>query len=158
LNIHRLYIGPSKDGAAVLYEARGDEAFPVDDTSELPRNLDLAGVLDDLDVAPPSLDSIVWAVLPRPDGAGGVRGVLDVRAPVLADWGPVWRPQPEVVVTRSDNGWDIDVDEGLVAGWIEEDRIVWDSGGIDSHSDAVAEFLSQPMETLRVLGALKLLS
>lgn len=154
----RLLAGNDERGRPVLFEVRGREAVPLSATDDLPRGLELDGVLGDSDLGAPDLDSILWAVLPRPDGKGGVVGTLDVRAPVLAEWGPVWRPQLEVKVCRVDGDWDIDVDNGLAGGRLVAGRIEWDSGGIDSHAEVVPRFLSKPLETARLAAVVKMVS
>ena len=151
--------GNDDDGNPILFEVRGKQAHPLTATADLPRGMELGGILGEDELGEPSLDTIRWAALPRPDGDGGVTGTLDVCAPVLSDvWGPVWRPQCEVKVARADGAWDIDVDEGLAEGYLVSGRIEWDGGGLDSHAAAVRRFLSQPLETARLAGAVKRIS
>ena len=150
--------GNDDDGNPILFEVRGNEAHPLTATADLPRGLELGGILGEDELGEPSLDTIRWAVLPRPDGDGGVTGTLDVCAPVSTDWGPVWRPQCEVKVASNDGAWDIDVDDGLAEGYLVGGRIEWEGGGVDSHAAAVCKFLSQPLETARLAGAVKLIS
>lgn len=158
MTTREILAGNDDDGNPILFEVRGNHAHPLAATADLPRGLELGGLLGDDELGEPSLDAIVWAVLPRPDGKGGVTGTLDVRAPVSTEWGPIWRPQLEVKVTRVEGDWDIDVDNGLAEGRLLSGRIEWDGGGMDSHASVVGRFLSQPLETARLAGAVKMLS
>jgi len=152
---HELLAGSDEGGRPVLYEVVGKSTRILKATDDLPRNLPLDGVLGERGVGPPSLECIMWAVLPHPDGSGGITGTLDVRAAVQEEWGPVWRPQLECQLTRVDDEWELDVDEGLIGGRLEAGAIVWESSGMGSHAEAVADFLSQAMETARLLAVVK---
>ncbi len=148
---------------AAVWQVQGDRASLFTDTGNLPRNLELDGVLGDVGPVPPG--SIMWASpFQRRQVMDEVEfvGVLDVQAAVHQDWGPMWRPQAKVVVKqglyvndggddRKDEWWVVVGDHGDWAeGKLLADRIDWWAGGGDEIDAAITAFLSLPEQTAAI--------
>lgn len=144
--------GNDHRGFPSLYELMGDEAVPFANADSLEPQLGLDGVLGEDDLAPPPLEAVRWVDLPRYEPERGVLGLLEVRAPVIGAEGPIWRPRLAVRLRDVRGELVVEVADDLATGTVRGGVLRWRRAAQDSHAGTVTRFLSQPMETIRMLS------